>query len=251
MTLVTDQPGIREPGDVADPGAGDPYAALFHPEEEPPVRQPATGRLFRSAGASSADGVLPAISSSQASKLRTMVPASEPTPPPLPASVIIDVVEEGAAESVPVIPFGGQPEAPVNARANRSSRTVDREKAARGGRLTGIGVYAVVIGVTLVAAFINVLFFGPDINAITGVALATSSIAGALLVRRADDVTAIIAPPLAIGLVAITAAQVDLTTTSMANRFITAFFTLGNNWIWIIGSAMAAMVVVAVRRRGR
>ncbi len=114
-----------------------------------------------------------------------------------------------------------------------------------------MGVYAVVIGVTLIAGFVNVLLFGPDINAITGVALVVSSVVAALLVRRADDVTAIIAPPLAIGLVAITAAQVGLTTTTLANRFITAFFTLGNNWIWIIGSALAAMVIVAVRRRSR
>jgi hypothetical protein len=163
--------------------------------------------------------------------------------------VVID--EDIRIDPVPVISISAQPEAPVSTTARRSSRNVDREDAPRGGRLTGMGVYAVVIGVTLVAAFVNVLVFGPDINAITGVALLGSSVVAALLVRRTDDVTAIIAPPLAIGLVAITAAQIGLTTSTLANRFITAFFTLGNNWIWIIGSALAAMVIVAVRRRSR
>ncbi len=269
MTVVTDQPG--SPGPDADQGSvsEDPYAALFRPADEaPPAPEPvaapasepapaqqhSTGRLFRSARAESADGVLPAISSSQAARLRTLVPASAPAVP-LPPQVLenesVVVGEDVRVDAVPVISISAQPEAPVGTTARRTSRNVDREEAPRGGRLTGMGVYAVVIGVTLIAGFVNVLLFGPDINAITGVALVVSSVVAALLVRRADDVTAIIAPPLAIGLVAITAAQVGLTTTTLANRFITAFFTLGNNWIWIIGSALAAMVIVAVRRRSR
>ncbi|MDP4803438.1 MAG: hypothetical protein NWR45_00625 [Candidatus Nanopelagicales bacterium] len=214
----------------------DPYAALFRPEPEPvpepeldlePAPVPATGRLFRSVGASAVEGAVPAISASQAGKLRSMVPASAPTPPP--------VVIAPAAAVASVVTIDGPSEVAVKARG--------------GGALTGMGVYAVVIGVTVAVAFVNVLFFGPDINAITGVALAMVSVIAALLVRRADDVTAIIAPPLAFGLAAVTAAQIGLTTTTFANRFITAFFTLGNNWYWIIGSTLAAMAIVAVRRR--
>lgn len=221
-----------------------------------PGDRPRTGRLFRSAGAAPVDDALPAISSSQASRLRTMVPASAPSAPPAPIESVVDSagvhgVAADVIDAVPVITVTGQPEAPVNARAHRSSRSVDRESAPRGGRLTGMGVYALVLGVTVFAAFVNVLLFGPEINAITGVALAVVSVVAALLVRRADDVTAIIAPPLAFGLAAVTAAQVGLTTTTLANRFITAFFTLGNNWFWIIGSALAAMIIVAVRRRSR
>jgi hypothetical protein len=227
----------------------DPYAALFRPEPEPepvpepevepelelepaPAPAPATGRLFRSVGASAVEGAVPAISASQAGKLRSMVPASAPTPPPV---VIAPDSAPPAAAVASVVTIDGPSEVAVKARG--------------GGALTGMGVYAVVIGATVAVAFVNVLFFGPDINAITGVALAVVSVIAALLVRRADDVTAIIAPPLAFGLAAITAAQIGLTTTTLANRFITAFFTLGNNWYWIIGSTLAAMAIVAVRRR--
>ena len=248
----------------ADPIEADPFEAVgvepdmieSAPIASAPADRPRTGRLFRSAGAASVDGALPAISSSQASRLRTMVPASAPSAPPAPIESVVGLgaahdVDAEVIDAVPVITMTGQPEAPVNARAHRSSRSVDREAASRGGRLTGMGVYALVLGVTVFAAFVNVLLFGPEINAITGIALAVVSVVSALLVRRADDVTAIIAPPLAFGLAAVTAAQVGLTTTTLANRFITAFFTLGNNWFWIIGSALAAMVIVAVRRRSR
>ncbi len=227
----------------------DPYAALFRPEPEPapepepepvlelelapaPMPVPATGRLFRSVGASAVEGVVPAISASQAGKLRSMVPASTPTPPPV---VIVPDSEPPAAAVASVVTIDGPSEVAVKARGR--------------GSLTGMGVYAVVLGVTVAVAFVNVTLFGPDVNAITGVALAVSSVIAALLVRRADDVTAIIAPPLAFGLAAITAAQIGLTSTTLANRFITAFFTLGNNWYWVIGSTLAAMAIIAVRRR--
>jgi hypothetical protein len=262
VTVVTDQPGSPGPDEAAPVPSEDPYSALFRPESEPAatpapepelelepaaeveevavaVAQPATGRLFRSVGASAVEGVVPAISASQAAKLRSMVPASAPTAPPV---VIAPDSAEPAAVVASVVTIDGPPEAEVSAKG--------RGKAPRGGgSLTGMGVYAVVVGVTVAVAFVNVILFGPNINAITGVALALSSVVAALLVRRADDVTAIIAPPLAFGLAAITAAQIGLTTTTLANRFITAFFALGNNWYWIIGSTLAAMAIVAVRRR--
>lgn len=249
MTVVTDQPGSPGPDEAAPVPTEDPYAALFRPESEPveevaaeevavevvaavPQEQPATGRLFRSVGASAVEGAVPAISASQASKLRSMVPASAPTAPPV---VIAPDSAQPAAAVASVVTIDGPSEVAVKARG--------------GGSLTGMGVYAVVLGVTVAVAFVNVTLFGPDVNAITGVALAVSSVIAALLVRRADDVTAIIAPPLAFGLAAITAAQIGLTTTTLANRFITAFFTLGNNWFWVIGSTLVAMAIVAVRRR--
>jgi hypothetical protein len=161
-----------------------------------------------------------------------------------------DSAPPAAAVVAAVVTIDGPSEEEVSAHGQRSKRETSRDKSARGGGpLTGMGVYAVVIGVTVAVAFVNVILFGPNINAISGVALAASSVVAALLVRRADDVTAIIAPPLAFGLAAITAAQIGLTTTTLANRFITAFFTLGNNWYWVIGSTLAAMAIVAVRRR--
>lgn len=263
MTVVTDQPGSLGPDEAAPAPSEDPYSALFRPEPEPaeevaveveieveksvPKEQPATGRLFRSVGASPVEGVVPAISASQAGKLRSMVPASAPTPPPV---IIAPDSQPLGAVAAPVVTIDGPTEAEVSAQGKLSSRSAKRDSAPRGrGSLTGTGVYAVVLGVTVAVAFVNVTLFGPDVNAVSGFALAVSSVVAALLVRRSDDVTAIIAPPLAFGLVAITAAQIGLTTTTLANRFITAFFTLGNNWYWIIGSTLAAMAIVAVRRR--
>ena len=259
MTVVTDQPGSPGPDEAAPAPAEDPYTALFRPESEPaeevavevvaavPQEQPVTGRVFRSVGASAVEGAVPALSASQASKLRSMVPASAPTAPPV---VIAPNSAQSADALASVVTIDGPSEAEVSAQSQRSRRTTNRDRAPRGrGSLTGMGVYAVVIGVTVAVAFVNVILFGPNINAISGVALAASSVIAALLVRRADDVTAIIAPPLAFGLAAITAAQIGLTTTTLANRFITAFFTLGNNWYWVIGSTLAAMAIVAVRRR--
>ena len=48
---------------------------------------------------------------------------------------------------------------------------------------------------------------------------------------------------------AMTVGQINVTDTSLMNRFVTVFFTLGNNWFWVIGSTIVALGVVAFRRR--
>jgi hypothetical protein len=62
-------------------------------------------------------------------------------------------------------------------------------------------------------------------------------------------VNAIFAPPIAFFLAAITAGQVDLNAADVSGRLVAVFFLLGANWIWIVGSTVAALVIVALRRR--
>jgi hypothetical protein len=35
----------------------------------------------------------------------------------------------------------------------------------------------------------------------------------------------------------------------MLNRVVVTFFTLADNWFWVIGATLAALVIVLVRRR--
>jgi hypothetical protein len=35
----------------------------------------------------------------------------------------------------------------------------------------------------------------------------------------------------------------------MINRAVVTFFTLADNWMWVIGATLAALVIVVVRRR--
>ena len=82
-------------------------------------------------------------------------------------------------------------------------------------------------------------------------ALVISSVYAALTVRREDDVVAIIVPPVAFLVAALTAGQLFIGSAegSLLNRAVVAFFTLADNWFWIIGATAAALVIVLVRRR--
>jgi hypothetical protein len=119
----------------------------------------------------------------------------------------------------------------------------------REGRITAIGVYVGVIGLTTLIAFGEVLIFGGQPDWITGVALVAVSIAAALGVRRKDDFTAVFAPPLAFLVVAVTAGQLNGVGSTLTSRAIAAFFVLGYNWMWIVGATLAALVIVVLRRR--
>jgi hypothetical protein len=52
------------------------------------------------------------------------------------------------------------------------------------------------------------------------------------------------------GLAALTAGQFFLGSAGgLLNRLVQVFFTLGANWFWIVGSVIAAVVVMVIRRR--
>jgi hypothetical protein len=130
-------------------------------------------------------------------------------------------------------------------RPRRSART---EKPSSGS-LTGLGVYAVTIGVTVILAFGETMFFGGELGLITGIGLVVVSLVSAFFVRTRDGLHAIFAPPIAFLVAALTAGQMGVTATDTSSRAVVVFFLLGNNWPWIIGATAASLVIVALRRR--
>lgn len=202
-------------------------------EQAIPAVDPGTGRLFRSVGATGVPEAIPALTSSQAGRLR---------------SVRSDESQSVGVQTIR--PDAAPPAEPGVESAPREYAPREPEIARpREGRITALGVYAGVIGVPTLIAFGQVLILGGPPGWITGAALVVVSIAAALSVRRSDDVTAIIAPPLAFLVVALTAGQVSGAGDTLTSRAVAAFFVLGYNWMWIVGATLAALVIVALRRR--
>jgi hypothetical protein len=268
-------------GDGGGVGPLDPdFAGLFRPEDHDPsapappapaedVPQPAaaprvetpgaepassappssgpvdTGRLFRSQGVAGHSEAVLALSSDHFGRLRTLerdtdLPAPVPRVPATPE-------ETTDGENV---------QAPIDAAAAPTAvdglaMSTSAHRTRRGRTIKAGAVYLVVIGVTVLVGFANALLSDGTIGWPTGVALLISSVYAALVVRRQDDTVAFIVPPVAFLLAAITAGQVfiDSLEGSVINRAVVLFFTLAENWMWIIGSTLAALVIVLVRRR--
>ena len=241
-----------------------------------PPTSPKEGRLFRSRGAPERADAITAVGSMQARRLRTMGRGEEPSAPPSNGPVAAEgiIVEEAEAKAAPVFPTAssGEPapalqvmagaalaEAGVapeqSARSRREERRDQRRderherRRASSGSLTGLGVYAVTIGVTLILAFGETLIFGGEPGVITGIGLLVVSIFAAFAVRTYDGIHAIFAPSIAFFVVTLTAGQVGINATGLTSRAVVVFFLLGGNWIWIVGSTAAALVIVALRRR--
>jgi hypothetical protein len=251
----------------AGSGSVDPaFAELFRAEGAPAVPAPTpepdqvplpappsvdssidTGRLFRSQGVQGGTTAVLALSSEHSRRLRTLSrsdvePAADasPSPSPVPAAASL-AGDPGPAEGAEA----------AAARPSAGTRRSRRDEARSSAGLKAGVVYAVVIGVTVGVAFVNALIANGNVGWPTGLALLAVTVFCALKVRREDDTVAIITPPIAIFLAAITAAQLFLGSAqhSLLNRAVVAFFTLANNWGWIIGATIAAVVIVLVRRR--
>ena len=240
------------------PAADEPLEA-----SSTPAPAPDGSRLFRSRGAPERDDAITAVGSLQALRLKTMSRSGDPETnrdlddpaayppagvddllpaPPLPVASSGEPAPALAVMSAPA-PAPGQPAAPE--RPRRSART---EKPSSGS-LTGLGVYAVTIGVTVILAFGETMFFGGELGLITGIGLVVVSIVTAFVVRTRDGLHAIFAPPIAFLVAALTAGQMGVTATDTSSRAVVVFFLLGNNWPWIIGATAASLVIVALRRR--
>lgn len=206
-----------------------------------------TGRLFRSQGVEDHDEAVLALTSDHAGRLRTLARRDEAVLPDAgPVGAEAPIGTDG--EQVPVIDGVGAA-AVDGGRRRRSMRGRQQGHRARG--VTGGAVYLIVIGVTVLVAFANVLIADGKVGWPTGLALVISSVYAALTVRREDDTVAIIVPPVAFLVAALTAGQLSIGSAedSLLNRAVVAFFTLADNWIWIIGATAAALVIVLVRRR--
>lgn len=239
--------------DEAAPLSPEPQAV---PEPPAPPQEPVdsaptsastdTGRLFRSQGVTGSSTALLAVTSHQGAKLRTLSrSATEPEPAPQ---------ESSAPADGPVLPprqadhtqFDAAPVATASA-----SDPGSRGSRAAASGITATAVYLLIIGVTVIVAFANALLLGGKVGWPTGLALLIVTVFCALKVRRDDDITVIITPPIAFFIAAITAAQLFIgeSQRSLINRAVVMFFTLAENWVWIIGSTIVAAVIVIVRRR--
>ncbi len=218
---------------------GEEYEALFRPDE--PALQPVpeesapaavgrveTGRMFKSQGVQGNEEALLALPTGRTSKLRTLERVSTP-------AQAEHVSQGGIAIPAPVVP--------TEERIRSSGR------GAVFGSLNALWIYGITIGATLIFGLLDVLIFGGEPGAFTGVGLLVVSIFVSLAVRSQDDSQAIFAPAIAFFVMAITVGQINVTDTSLINRFVSVFFILGNNWFWVIGSTIIALGIVAFRRR--
>ena len=204
---------------------------------------PGTGRLFRSLRAEghSAETAVPALNLDEAVGLRTMTLGSG-------AAVASVPVASAAVASAPVasVPVASAPVA-----AESAGATPPSDLPATAG-LRASGVWFVVLGVTVVIGFADALVTGQTgLGWLTGISLLIASIYAALVVRRADAIVAVIAPPLAFFLATVTAGQLTIPQTGslLIREAFMIVTTLGNNAIWIFGSTLIALGIVLIRRR--
>ena len=273
-----DDPSLPPPAFATEGDEDDEVAVVEEAVVEDPAPTPAPdgSRLFRSRGGPERDDTITAIGSLQARRLKTMARSDEPGEPvldedlggsqPAPPTWNDDAFAEAIApvlpsasggEPAPALQVMSRPAPPATdtdqprrrSRRSDSSEHAERSDIRSSGSLTALGVYAVTIGVTVILAFGETLFFGGEPGLITGIGLVAVSIVAAFVVRTRDGLHAIFAPPIAFFVAAITAGQVDINATDTSNRAVVVFFLLGDNWPWIIGATAAALVIVALRRR--
>ena len=159
---------------------------------------------------------------------------------------------EGPAtlDAIPAIDPGYVPRAASVAVADVPSSDITPAGAVGGGRgLTYSGVAVVVVSVTVLVAFADALI-NDKLGILTGVALAVSSIYAALTVRRADIWAAVVVPPLAFLVAALTAGQLTLDSSGslVLREAYMLFRTLAVNAPWILGTTIVCLVIVLVRR---
>jgi hypothetical protein len=217
-----------------------------------------TGRLFRSlrAAGASADSALPALTLDEAVGLRTVTlnvspTAPSPTPPaptpptptpPAPTAPVLAAATP-AVEYAEVAPRPEEEPSPLDPPAQTAP-------AAAG--VPARGVWLVVIGITVLMGFADALVVGrTQLGWLTGVALLAASVYGALVIRRSDDIVAVIAPPLAFFAATITAGQLTLPPSGglLVREAFMIITTLGANALWIFGATLAALAIVLWRRR--
>lgn len=221
-------------------GATDLDLAADEPlPEEPPAPSYVAPAAAAAAAAAPWDGTVdPAASSSAASPVNT-------------GRLYRSAGAEGPAtlDAIPAIDPSYVPRAAAVAEPVPSS-TVTPPAVQGGGRgLTYSGVAVVVIAVTVLVAFADALI-NDKLGIITGVALAVSSIYAAITVRRADIWAAVVMPPIAFLVAALTAGQLTLDQSGslLIREGYMLFRTLAVNAPWILGTTVVCLVIVLVRR---
>jgi hypothetical protein len=253
------EPSPVEPVEAAAPDAdvafSSPYtdraaAPADEPADEPLPEGPAAPAYAAPAAAAAAaapaaaqgwDGTVdPAASSSPAAPVNT-------------GRLYRSAGAEGPAtlDAIPAIDPSYVPRAAAVAEPLAASTVTPAPAAVQGGGrgLTYSGVAVVVIAVTVLVAFADALI-NDKLGVITGVALAVSSIYAAFTVRRADIWAAVVVPPLAFLIAALTAGQLTLDSSGslLIREAYMLFRTLAVNAPWIIGTTLVCLVIVLVRR---
>ena len=246
-----------------NPAEDEAYSSLFRPPDDvPPAKnsQPAdTGRLFRSSRATTGADAIAAVSSDRVGKLRTLQvidgEARPVAPAPL-AGLLPPTPRRTAPAVIAITPDADLPalvaiDEPRGRRARRTFTNSTNTTPTRG--LRPIGVYAIVIGSTLLFGCIDIFVAGAGLGLVTGLGLLISSAFAALTVRTGDLAVAVIAPPIAFFIAAITIGQIGVTITggALIGRGVTVFFTLADNWLWVIVSTLIALAIVIVRAQRR
>lgn len=233
----------------------EPTDARPAPADAAPIAEPSvdTGRLFRSQGVVGHEEAVLALASDHFGRLRTLERRrdGEPTAAPAAAAAVALDDEPPAAGDAAPHPEAADDALPLSPPAAATADVTEGRSRRRARGITGGAVYLIVIGVTVLVAFANALLADGDLGWPTGLALLVSSVYAALTVRREDDTVAMIVPPLAFLAASLTAGQLFLGSAegSLINRAVIVFFSLADNWIWIIGSTVVALVIVLVRRR--
>jgi len=221
-----------------------------------------TGRLFRSVGAETSTTALPALSRSEAAHLRT-VGADRTTAMPVmeaDALAVDEIVVGQDAQSDPApAPLGETSQeifaAPIVSEPEQAtSKTKEAQMSKSRHRdpgLNPLGVYVLVIGATLIAGFLDSFISGTGFGWLTGIVFVVSSIYCAMKVRLSDASVAVIAPPIAYGIAALTVGQLGQSRAggALISTFVNGFTTLSDNWFWVIGTTLTALAVVVVRSR--
>ena len=249
--------------DLSNQDLDDPYASLFRPEEpptessqtSPPGTPSETGRVFKSQGVSGHEEALLAIAGQKSGKLRTLTRDSQQRTDVIAidssavsAPGVVEVSEIAMHMPAP----GPTPENPEQSPRVRRRDASHQQSSGRSSLIDSLStpwVYSITIAVTVVFALGNVFLFDSQPGALTGIGLLGATVFVSFAVRSSDDIHAIFAPSIAFFIVAVTVGQINYSGSGLINRGIEVFFVLGQNWIWIIGSTVVALTIVAVRRR--
>ena len=255
-TPVAEPEPRPEAEQVAEPAAEEAAEPAAEERPSPPIVEPSvdTGRLFRSQGVVGHDETVLALSSDHFGRLRTLERRRDGEPAVTASAAAAVALHDDAPAAPDAAPHSEAADdaVPLPSAAPESAGMTEGRSRRRGARsITGGAVYLIVIGVTVLVAFANALLSDGDLGWPTGLALLVSSIYAALTVRREDDTVAMIVPPIAFLVASLTAGQLFLGSAegSLINRAVVVFFSLADNWIWIIGATVAALVIVLVRRR--
>lgn len=207
----------RTGGDPDDLLPGDPYEDDAEDIPESAPRRASASSASSDASGSPRERVVPVVSTIDSSRT--------PGPPRMPDPV-------GSDSAARVSSIGGE----------------ETDNVFGQRPIPGFAVWIIIGVLTLAAAFLNAILAGGRLGWPTGLVLFASTIYCSLIVRRSDLLLVIIAPPLVFLAAALTAGQLGVTGGGLVNRVADTFFALGDSWLWIVGSVVAAIALTVIRR---